>query len=203
MNFFENPYIMAILKISFILYASMIAPEMPESVMIFLQYSVVRIIILTGVFMLSKIDFQMALLISIIYVMFINYISTGKLLESYTNAPFPDENPVYNSQLLLDDITHIYPGCLDITMEDIENALDIDSLSLQDTVSYSYNMLLKNSDFVNQADFVEKLGYAAGVHYNLPFTDENAPFIATILLLAGFKFSPTCQVPNDNPIVWD
>ena len=49
-------------------------------------------------------------------------------------------------------------------------------------------------------DVLMKIAYAAGLPYNKTFTDEHAPYIATILMYQGMSVSDSCQAPNDEPM---
>ena len=188
----SNPVLMAIVKISFILYSSKLAPASPSQWDWFFQHSIVRIGILALMLFLSKLDLQMAIIIAVVYVVGMNTISGRKILESFANFDKQIEN---NPKVkLLEPKTVIHPGCLDVTMNDLLPLFDNDKLKLQDNLAYSFKVLLEHTQNEVAKDKLMRIAYAAGLPYNIEFTDEHAPYIATILIYAGFVVNPKCKL---------
>jgi hypothetical protein len=64
------------------------------------------------------------------------------------------------------------------------------------TVQYTYSELLTKVADKNSTERLMKIAYAAGLPYNLEFNDENAPYIATLLMYFGFQFGVDCRAPQ-------
>ena len=211
----QNPYVMAILKISLILYASQIAPRLPNMVMVTLQNTFVKITAIALTAYIAEVDFQLAIILAIIFVIGINASSGRGFFESYENmGMMEDQGPFYADQtkyqnllqkpavvgnsILLDSNSDNYSSCDDIKMADLLAVFDNDHLKLQNTVMYAFkelvNKLPADSDAMSN---LVKIAKACGLPGNIQFTDANAGLISSVLIQYGFKISKTCQPPND------
>ena len=116
-----NPYIMAIVKITLVLYASSISPVAPSYLHDALKNTFVKIVLIALMVYFIEKDLQLGLLIAIIYVIGMNLLAGRGALESFEN--YASYNKEYKSDgkfKLIEPKTMIYPGCLDITMTDLE-----------------------------------------------------------------------------------
>lgn len=219
----ENPYIMAIVKVSLILYASQLAPKLPSIASITLQNTFVKIAAIALTAYIAEIDFQLAIILAIIFVIGINASSGRGFFESYENMSMnmnmsEDQGPYYADQtkyqtlmqkpavvgnaILLDGTSDSYSGCDDMKMVDLLAVFDNDHLKLQNTVMYAFkelsNQLPKDSDAMTN---LVKMAKACGIPGNLAFTDSNAKIIATILINYGFSFNKTCKSPYQDGMI--
>jgi hypothetical protein len=204
----KNQYVMMILKVSLVLYASQLAPTLPSSAQALLKNTFVRIVAVILIAYFAEVDFQVAIMLGVIYVLSLNVISGRGLLESYEDqGPYYSDQTQYQNLLqqpalvgnatLLDAQTDNYSGCDSITMNDLLTAFDNDHVKLQNSVQFAFKDLLNTMP--NNTDSKTRLislAKACGLPGNIKFDDASAPFIATILLNFGFKISPTCQPPN-------
>lgn len=85
-RFLRNPYIMAILKIALVLYASQIAPRVSPYVTSIFQLTIVKIIFIALIAYVAEVDFQLAIILAVIFVLSINLLSGRGPLESYNNT---------------------------------------------------------------------------------------------------------------------
>jgi hypothetical protein len=190
----SNPYVMAVLKVTLALYAAKIAPSPPEYLSELFKNSFVKIALIFLIIYLSEKDIQLALLLSVIYVFGMNLLSGRGLLES-----FSDYSPEYKSSgaKLLEPKTMLYPGCENVTMDDLYNTFEGDLTKFNTTVQYAFQDLIARSKTKNAKELVTKLAYAAGLPYNLSFDKpETAPYIATLLVNYGFDIKDMCQPPQ-------
>lgn len=189
-----NPYIMAVLKLSLALYAAQLAPRLPNSVSTLFSNTFVKIGALTLIAYLSEVDFQLAILIAVFFVLGSNLISGRGILESFADF---DVNAKADTKFkLIEPKSVVYPGCQKITIADLQNAFEGDNIKMQTTVTYAFNELLSKTETKNGKEKLMKIAYATGLPYNVRFTDENAPYIATILVYNGFAFGGECVAPK-------
>lgn len=188
-----NPYIMAILKVTLALYASNISPTLPPSIQSLFKNSIFKIIFITLMVYISEHDFQLAILLAIVYVVGLNVLSGRGPLESFDNFN-SSFKPDFNAKLLEPKL-NIYPGCHKITINDLLKSFDNDSIKLQKTVEFAFQELLAKSNSKNEKERLMNISYLLGLPYNVEFNDENAPLIATILMNHGFSFG-TCTAPQ-------
>jgi hypothetical protein len=214
---FKNPYIMAILKVFLILYASQIAPRMPNYVQDTFKMTIVKLIAVFALAYISEVDFQLAILIAIILVLGTNLISGRGVFESYKNLDFYNNESqnvgIYQSDInkytdllgapakvkkvnLMESQTDIFPGCIKVSMKDLLSLFDGDSTKLQNTVSNVFFELQKSLPKDKSEENLLKMARAAGLPYNVEMNDANAPLIATLLLNHGYKISDACQPLN-------
>lgn len=213
-NALSNPYTMAILKISLVLYASQIAPTLPSVVSKIFQNTFVKILVIALIGYIADLDFQLAIIIAVIYVLSINGLSGRSPLESYSNTIKTDTAGLFlkdASKLtdllgnpnpppfgtLIESSSDNYPGCTNVKMSDLLDVFDGDETKLQDNVKYSYYTILqKLPDDTLPKEKLITIAKSIGLPGNVEFNDYNAPLIATFLLNAGFKITNTCQQPN-------
>lgn len=189
-----NPYIMAVVKVTLALYASQIAPKAPDALQRFFSNTFAKIFLIFIIVYLSEKDFQLAILISVVFVLSMNALSGRGLFETfadYTGKYIPE-----GGFTLIEPKTMIYPGCHDITMEDLYNAFQGDRLKMQESVQYSFKQLMAKTKSENSKDLLIKIAYAAGLPYNLSFDKpETAPYIATLLVNYGYNIKDECKPP--------
>lgn len=215
----QNPYVMAVLKISLILYAAQIAPRLPSMASATLQNTFVKIAAIALTAYIAEVDFQLAIILAIIFVIGINASAGRGFFESYENmGMMEDQGPFYADQtkyqnllqkpavvgnaILLNSNSDNYSGCNDIKMVDLLAVFDNDKLKLQNTVMYAFkelaNQLPKDSDAMSN---LVKIAKACGLPGNVQFNDSTASLIATVLVNYGFKINKTCQPPNGDGMI--
>jgi hypothetical protein len=190
----QNPYLMSILKITISLYAGQAAPKLPSIVQTLLQNTFVKVFAIMVILYLAEKDFQLAVLLSIVYVLGMNIVSGRGLFESFAN--FSTEYTKSGNAKLIDPRSAVYPGCENLTMADLLKVFNGDSLKLQNTVRYTYHNLLENTKAKDERDMLMKIAYSMGLPRNIAFDDENAPYIATLLMYSGFNMGGKCIAPQ-------
>jgi hypothetical protein len=193
-NVLANPYIMAVLKITITLYAAKIAPTLPDSVLKHLDNTFVKIAVISLIVYISDRDIQLAIILSVLLVVGLNYVSGKKLFESFSN--YSSDYTKVGGMKLLEPKSIIYPGCQNITLKEIYTAFDDDHMKLQNTIMYAVKELLANLKNKSDKEVVEYIARAIGLPHNLAISDENAPLLATLLMYYGFKVTDTCTAPN-------
>ena len=193
-NVLANPYIMAVLKITITLYAAKIAPTLPDSVLKHLDNTFVKIAVISLIVYISDRDIQLAIILSVLLVVGLNYVSGKKLFESFSN--YSSDYTKVGGMKLLEPKSIIYPGCQNITLKEIYTAFDDDHMKLQHTIMYAVKELLANLKNKSDKEVVEYIARAIGLPHNLAISDENAPLLATLLMYYGFKVTDTCTAPN-------
>jgi hypothetical protein len=210
-----NPYVMAILKVSLVLYAAQIAPKVPQQVSSLFQNTFFKIVIIALVVYLADIDFQLAIVIAVVYVLSINGLSGRGLFESYENVTLPVETqssfqmdisklqdllgkpvpPAFGT--LIESHSDNFPGCDNIKLADLLAIFDGDYNKLQTTVMFSYKSLMEQLPHdLPSKDKLLKMAHALGLPYNIELNDRNSAMIATFLLNVGYSISDTCQAPK-------
>jgi hypothetical protein len=211
----SNGVVMGFLKIFLVLYAVRIAPTPPEQLNKVFSNTYFKIFAIALLAYISSVDFQLAIILAIIFVLGLNYMSGRQLLESFKNTPkelYASENAEWNADsskvttLLgqpvqlgskpIESDTNVHPGCVTVTMADLLNVFNGDSTQLRTSVEYAYLELMDKLKSQDAKTRLEKIAIAAGLNHNVPFNDENAPFIATILLNRGYIVTDTCQPPH-------
>ena len=195
-DFLENVYFQTSIKLLLILYASTVAPRLPQQATSFLQSTIIRIIFLTAItYFALQSNLQISLLLACAFVIGANILSGRSLLESY--ADIKDSfNGKKNPQSLIEPTFFIYPGCLNMKIADLLELFGNDSHKLQETIHYVFKRL--NQEPNKSADkTLIQYAHAAGLPHNVAFTDDNAPLIATMLMNYGYKLSDTCHAPNN------
>lgn len=191
----KNPYIMAIIKITLILYAVQIAPRPPVFMTKLFENTLFKILGLFLILVFIQYDLQLAIIVSILYVLSINSLSGRGPFESFSN--YSSEYKPYGNFKLLEPKTVIYPGCDKVTMADLVRLFEGDNEKLQTAVQYSFRELMKHSLDKPAKEALMKIAYATGLPYNLSLdNEENAPYIATLLVNYGYKVSDMCNAPQ-------
>jgi hypothetical protein len=203
----NNPFVMAVLKVGLVLYASQIAPKLSTSYTIF-QYTIVKIICIFLIAYIAEIDFQLSIILAIIFVLSINLLSGRGPLESYKNTEgsfSTDPSTFYdllgnlkpvNNLSMIEGRTNNYPGCDKITLKDLLDIFDNDAMKLQNTVQFAYHQLMENMPQGTAKENLTKIARAAGLPYNKDITDENAPLLATMLIQFGYIVNNSCSPPH-------
>ena len=205
----QNPYVMAFLKVTLVLYAARLAPRLPSVVQDSFQNTFVKILAITLLAYISEVDFQLAILLAIVLVLGSNLLSGRGMFESYKDigAEYHQDMTKYTTLLgkpaeiakfkLIESLSDNYPGCNNVTMKDLLALFDGDALKLQKTVQYAFadlnRMLPPDADAKNK---LTQIARAVGLPYNVEMNDENAPLIATLLLNYGYTVSETCTAPQ-------
>jgi hypothetical protein len=209
----NNPYIMAVVKLSLALYAARIAPRLPESFSLF-DNTFVKIALIALMVYLANIDFQLAIMIAIIYVLGVNKISGRGFLESYEELNTHENEMSFEMDIkkltdllgkpvppafgtIIESHSDNYPGCEKVTMSELLAIFDGDASKLQNALQYSYHQLITQlpKDSASK-DRLVRMAHAAGLPLNVPFDDANAPLIATYLINVGFMITESCRVPQ-------
>lgn len=193
-NVMANPYVMAILKISLTLYAAQLAPRLPESVSSLFSNTFVKIIALFIIAYVSERDFQLSIILAIVFVFGSNFASGRGLFESFSN--FSTDYKPFGDAKLIEPKTMLYPGCAEITVAELLGAFEGDNIKLQDTVQFAFKELLAKANDKPTKEKLMYFAYATGLPHNVPLTDENAPLYATILMYHGFKIGTKCIAPQ-------
>lgn len=190
---YGNPYVMAIVKTSLILYASQIAPRL-NSYSIFDNVFVKILAIGLLLYSAERKDFQMAILIALVYVMSINVASGRGLFEPF--ADFSSKYTAQNNAKLIEPMTHVYPGCQNITIQHLVDAFDGDREKLIAVVKNAYAELEKNMKESDTKTKILRLARAVGLPHKYELKEEHAPYIATLLVYSGFTVNELCAPPN-------
>lgn len=203
MNLLSNPYLMAIAKVLLILYASQIAPAAPSYITDLFKNTFVKIALIALIVFMTQHDIQFALIFSIILVLGMNVLSKRKVFESYTNvnteyADYSKDYKPYGNAKLLEPKNEIHPGCVNVTYANLLQVFDNDHYKLQQSAQYAFQQLLNDKTFTDSEakDRLLKSARMIGLPYNVEMNDDNAPFIATLLLNYGFTINETCKPPG-------
>ena len=205
----RNPYIMAVLKIGLVLYAAQIAPKVSPMITSIFQNTIFKIVAIALIAYIAEIDFQLAIIAAVVFVLSMNLLSGRGPLESYenTNGSFTTNNPMFFDLLdkptpMRNDIIHEshtdeFPGCTNVKLADLLAVFDNDHMKLQKTVDYTYRELMLKMPAGSSKDNLMKIAKVAGLPYNREITDETAPYVATLLLQYGFSINKTCTAPDN------
>lgn len=207
-NVLRNPYVMAVLKIALVLYAAQIAPRVPGPIQSLFQNTIFKIVIISLIAYLAEVDFQLAIMMAVVFVLSANILSGRGPFESFMNeGTYYQDKTKYTDLLghpakisdykLIESNSDNFPGCDSITLADLLNIFDGDHVKLQQTVTYAFNELLqklpKDSTAMNR---LTEIARAVGLPYNVELNDSNAKYISTILINQGFKVTDSCQAPH-------
>ena len=114
----NTPLVENVLKLLFILYATNLAPEVPEGVMLFFQNPILKFFVFFLVVWVNSKDTQLSLTVALLVVIVINFISGRGLLEMFK----------------IEQNTNVHPGCLGLTMEDIREVFNGDEEAMKQTL---------------------------------------------------------------------
>jgi len=198
----SNPYIMAVLKITLTLFASLIAPKPPLFLQTVFNNTFAKIILISLIVYISEKDLQLALLISIIFVLGSNMLSGRNILESFQSfsgkelSEFSKDFKVANKMKILESQTDIYPGCENITMNDLQKIFDGDTTEFSKAVNQSFKELVSKIKDTSSKNKIMAIGRYVGLPANLNFDyPETAPYLATLLVNYGYNLNEKCQPP--------
>jgi hypothetical protein len=190
-----NPYIMAVLKVTLILYAAQLAPSPPEYIKNLFKNVYVKLLAIFLIVYLAEKDIQLAILIAVIYVFSMNLLSGRGILESF--SVYSDEYKKSGSMKLIEPQTMLYPGCEGVTMDDLYKLFKGDNEKMQTSVHHSFRELMRQLESKDEKETLIRIAYAAGLPYNLSFDKpETAPYIATLLVNYGYVINDKCQAPK-------
>jgi hypothetical protein len=151
-----------------------------------------RIVFIVLILVSSIYSRELSLLLLIIYIL-----EVSKSVEKFSS--YSKEYEKTNTQTLVEPKNEIFPGCLNITAEDLLKEFSGDKLALQKTVRQGYAQLLKLiPEGASSRETLEIMSKAVGLPYSIELSDDTAPIIATLLILQGFKLSDTCQSPKND-----
>lgn len=191
----NNPYIMAVIKITLILYAAQIAPRPPTFVKDLFQNTIVKMLGIALMLLFIQNDLQLAIIVAFIFVTGTNVMAQRKPFESFAN--YSSEYKPYGKFKLIEPKTVIYPGCENVKMADLVRLFEGDNEKLQTAVQYSFRELMKRSLDKPAKEALLKIAYATGLPYNLNVeSEETVPYIATLLVNYGYKVSDMCNAPQ-------
>ena len=191
----SNPYIMTVVKITLALYAAQIAPKTPQYIEDVFKNTYFKIFAISLMIYLSNKDLQLAILVAIIYVLGMNLLLEREVLESFGDYD-PNYKP-YKDTKLIESQNAIFPGCENITMQDLLALFEGDRKKFTNTVQYSMQQLMKSSKSKDAKDELMKIARYIGLPYNMSIDKpENAPYIATLLVNYGFEVNNSCRSPH-------
>lgn len=190
----SNPYVMAVLKISLILYAARIAPNPPEYVQNVFKNVFFKIATIALILYFVEVDFQLALILAIIYVIGMNVLSGRGVFESF--AEFKSNAYVKSDYTLISPQTMIYPGCTNVKLADLLAMFNGDHSQLQQAAQLSFQQLMHAAKDKPAEEQLQRIARATGLPYNIEINDENAPFIATLFVNYNATVNDSCSPPQ-------
>lgn len=189
----QNPYVMTVLKVFLILYAAQISPKLPNSITKYFSNTWVKMATLFLIAYIASRDIQLAIILSFLFVTSTNLLSGKGAFESFANYS-KDYTPSGNATLISPK-SDIYPGCYNIRLRDIEELFEGDSIKMQDLVNKSFKELLISVSSKKDKNLLVRIGDIIGLPDNIDFNDENAPYIATLLVNKGVSVNGVCKPP--------
>jgi hypothetical protein len=189
-----NPFLMAVLKIMIALYAAQVAPRLPGKITDLFQTTLVKVIALFLIIYISERDFQLAVMLSVLFVLGTNFVAGRGIFESFSD--FSNVFTSSTSAKLIEPMSAIYPGCQKLTIADVEKVFDGDNIKMQTTVMQTYHELLQKVKGKPAKESLMKIAHAIGLPHNIKFNDESAPYIATLLMYHGFMITESCRAPQ-------
>jgi hypothetical protein len=194
-----NPYIMTVLKVFLILYASEIAPKLPDVISKLFANTWVKIVSLFLITYIASRDIQLAIILSFVFVTSANLLSGKGALENFANFS-KDYTPSTNLKLI-SPVSNIYPGCSNIKLSDITNLFQGDNIKMQENVTSSFKDLLMTTASKKGKEQLMRIADIIGLPDSIEFNDENAPYIATFLVTKGVKINGICKPPSQDQMV--
>jgi hypothetical protein len=190
----QNPYLMTVVKVFLILYAAQIAPKLPESITSYFSNTWVRMIVLFLISYIVSRDIQLGIVLAFLFVTSTNVLSGKGAFENFANYS-KDYVPSSNLKLISPQ-SEIYPGCFNVTLDDLHTLFDGSSIKMQDIVNKSFKELLVTVSSKNDKDQLTRIGDIIGLPDNIEFNNENAPYIATLLVNNGVSVNGVCRPPQ-------
>jgi hypothetical protein len=179
--------VMLMLSVS---YGALIGPTSSDLMKTVFKNTFFKIIFFTFIGLGNRMTLPMALGISASFILGMNILAGRPILESYSN--YKKEYKNEGGLTMLNPQVALEYGCMDMTLRDLEEAFDNDKLKLQNTLKFAYKELLRQMTDKTSKERLHYLAYAVGLPYNVVVNDENAPYIATILIQWGFNFNTKC-----------
>lgn len=190
----QNPYIMTVLKVFLILYAAQIAPKLPESVTHYFSNTWVKMVVLFFITYIVSKDIQLGIILAFLFVTSTNILSGKGAFENFANYS-KDYVPSSNLKLI-SPRSEIYPGCYDVTLKDLVALFNGDSVKMQDIANKSFKELFITVSSKQDKGQLARIGDIIGLPDNIEFNDENAPYIATLLVNNGISVNGVCRPPQ-------
>lgn len=196
----NNPYFMAILKITLTLYAVHIAPNPPDFMKDLFKNTYFKMLALTFILYISQMDFQLSIILAVAFVVSMNVLAGRGALESFAN--YSDKYTPVGTSTLIEPHIHIHPSCLNVTQDELVALFGGDNIKLQSSINQAYRQLLSSTKGTAK-EVLYKFAYAMGLPYNVKWEEPTtAPLVATLLINAGVIVSDTCKPPNDDSGKW-
>lgn len=192
-NVLSNTYVSIIIQLFIVLYASYVAPNPPTFVKSILDNTFGKMIVIALIIFMSNNNIGTALVMAIVFVLVINAISGRPLLESYSSISDAFVKDLQSSIKLLEPKTMLHFGCLKMTAASLLEAFNGDKTDLQRTVLHSFQELMAKSKSVPAQERLLAIARKVGLPYDMDLNDENAPYIATILVNWGYDFGGKCK----------
>lgn len=187
----ENPWLMALIKVFLILYASKLAPS-SKVLDTFLSNTYVKLILIVIMIYLENKDIQMSILLAFILMFGITAFGNPSIENFEDFATFKKSD----LPIPLEPHTMLVPGCENITMEDIVAAFDNDKLALQTNIEKSFAEILAQLKSKTAKEKVIAMAYQVGLPYNVNWDDPlTAPLVATLLVNYGVIINNKCKLP--------
>lgn len=190
----SNPYAMAVLKISLILYAARIAPNPPTYLQDLFKNVFFKIAAIALILYFVEVDFQLAIILAIIYVLGMNVLSGRGIFESF--AEFKNKAEVKSDYTLITPKSMIYPGCVDVKVADLLAMFEGDRAELQQAAQLSFQQLMHAAKDKPTQEQLERIARATGLPYNVEINDENAPYVATLFVNYNATVNDSCRPPQ-------
>jgi hypothetical protein len=187
-NIVSNKYVQSVLMVLVLMYASQFAPKLNDNVTVWFNNTWVKVSFIFAVLLCSSGDIVSSLLFSLIIVGVINYFTRGNWMESFdstfSNFPFPGTP---QSVKILTPELNVIPGCTDITLQNLLDSFTGDFVKRQTSVNHDFSQMIVTETETDASKRLEKYARLSGVPFNVEINDENAPLIATYLLMYGFQ----------------
>jgi hypothetical protein len=187
----NNEYILVLLALVFTFYGSLIAPNPPVYVKKFFASTSGKLVFITLLLMVSRVNFTLALGLAFVFLISVNSLAGRQMFESYASfVPFDR-----SKSNLIDNSATIAFGCEKMKISDIYKMITSNTWKTQKFVRYRLMELMNSfTAKMSPSQRLELIGREIGLDPGTPFTDEFAPYIATILVYWGFDFGNGCQV---------
>lgn len=154
LKFLEKPAVASVLKIVLILYASLIAPDLPASISWLFNNIVTRVLMIFLIAYTANKDPGLSIVIALAFVMSINFLKGKGLLEMFR----------------IDQNTNISPDCFGVTMQDILNVFGGDEQAMYQAMRNAvvpYNVPVNDEFAPLIATYLINKGYDLGTTCNL------------------------------------
>ena len=153
-KFIERPAVASVLKIVIILYASLIAPDLPASLSWMFDNIIARVFFIFLIALTANKDPGLSIVIALAFVMSINFLKGKGLLEMFR----------------IDQDTNISPDCFGVTMQDILNVFGGNQEAMYQAMRNAvvpYNVPVTDEFAPLIATYLINKGYDLGLVCNL------------------------------------